>query len=230
MENIESYLKEYKDTFESQHVLMVPDNHQQHNPDPEYWAILLGDVKFNPERWKGKKAFDFGCGCGRNLYNLSTLAEWERIDGCDISRSNAKYAKEWFDEKNTTSAICQTWENNGQYVQPIQHSYEWNLPYKYDFIMSHIVFQHISNYNVRFNLMSDMYQGLNEGGLCSLHFMDLGDSVPYFEDSHKWLNCRVENEQYLVDDFNKIGFKDVSIETGNDFLTGVKAYYIKGTK
>jgi hypothetical protein len=78
--------------------------------------------------------------------------------------------------------------------------------------------------------MKDMYEGLNEGGLCSLHFMDLGDSVPYFENSNKWLNCRVENEQYLVDDFNKIGFKNVSIETGRDFLTGVKAYYIKGEK
>jgi SAM-dependent methyltransferase len=218
----DSYLKTYKDTFESQHVLMVPDNHQQHNPDPEYWAILLGDVKFNPERWKGKRAFDFGCGCGRNLYNLSTLAEWETIDGCDISRSNAAYSKQWFEIKNETDAKCMTWENNGKDIQPTQ--------YGYDFIMSHIVFQHISNYDVRYSIMEDMYKSLNDGGLCSLHFMDLGDSVPYFENSDKWLNCRVENPQFLVDDFNKIGFKDVSIETGNDFLTGVKAYYIKGTK
>lgn len=219
---IENYLKTYKDTFESQHVLMVPDNHQAHNPDPEYWAILLGDVKFNPERWKGKKAFDFGCGCGRNLYNLSTLAEWETIDGCDISKSNAAYAEQWYKDNTTTTAACKTWENNGKDIQP--------TPYGYDFIMSHIVFQHISNYNVRYSIMEDMYNSLNEGGLCSLHFMDLGESVPYFENSDKWLNCRVENKQYLVDDFNKIGFKNVSIETGRDFLTGVNAYYIKGEK
>jgi SAM-dependent methyltransferase len=219
---IENYLKTYKDTFESQHVLMVPDNHQQHNPDPEYWAILLGDVKFNPEKWKGKKAFDFGCGCGRNLYNLSTLAEWETIDGCDISKSNAAYAEQWYKDNTTTTAACKTWENNGKDIQP--------TPYGYDFIMSHIVFQHISNYNVRYSIMEDMYNSLNEGGLCSLHFMDLGESVPYFENSDKWLNCRVENKQYLVDDFNKIGFKNVSIETGRDFLTGVNAYYIKGEK
>ena len=219
---IEEYLKKYKDTFESQHVLMVPDNHQQHNPDPEYWAILLGDVKFNHERWKGKRAFDFGCGCGRNLYNLSTLAEWETIDGCDISKSNAEYSKEWFEIKNETQAKCVTWENNGKDIQP--------TPYNYDFIMSHIVFQHISNYDVRYSIMEDMYNSLNEGGLCSLHFMDLSESVPYFENSDKWMNCRVENEQYLVDDFNKIGFKNVRIETGRDYLTGVKAYYIKGEK
>ena len=219
---LDNYLKTYKDTFESQHVLMVPDNHQQHNPDPEYWAILLGDVKFNPERWKGKRAFDFGCGCGRNLYNLSTLAEWETIDGCDISKSNAEYAGKWYMDNTKTSAACKTWENNGKDIQP--------TPYNYDFIMSHIVFQHISNYDVRYSIMKDMYDSLNEGGLCSLHFMDLGDSVPYFENSESWLNCRVENEQYLVDDFNKIGFKDVSVQTGSDFLTGVKAYYIKGIK
>jgi SAM-dependent methyltransferase len=219
---IEEYLKKYKDTFESQHVLMVPDNHQQHNPDPEYWAILLGDVKFNHERWKGKRAFDFGCGCGRNLYNLSTLAEWETIDGCDISKSNAEYSKEWFEIKNETQAKCVTWENNGKDIQP--------TPYNYDFIMSHIVFQHISNYDVRYSIMEDMYNSLNEGGLCSLHFMDLSESVPYFENSDKWMNCRVENEQYLVDDFTKIGFKNVRIETGRDYLTGVRAYYIKGEK
>lgn len=219
---IESYLKTYKDTFESQHVLMVPDNHQQHNPDPEYWAILLGDIKFNAERWKGKRAFDFGCGCGRNLVNLSTLAEWETIDGCDISKSNAEYAGKWYMDNTKTSAACKTWENNGKDIQP--------TPYGYDFIMSHIVFQHISNYDVRYSIMKDMYDSLNEGGLCSLHFMDLGDSVPYFENSEEWLNCRVENEQYLVDDFNKIGFQNVRIETGRDYLTGVKAYYIKGEK
>jgi cyclopropane fatty-acyl-phospholipid synthase-like methyltransferase len=201
---------------------MVPDNHQQHNPDPEYWAILLGDVKFNPERWTGKRAFDFGCGCGRNLINLSTLAEWETIDGCDISKSNAEYAQQWYSKNTTKIAKCRTWENNGKDIQP--------TVYGYDFIMSHIVFQHISNYSVRYSIMEDMYNNLNAGGLCSLHFMDLGDSVPYFEDSDKWLNCRVENEQYLVDDFNKIGFKNVKVETGRDFLTGVKAYYIKGEK
>jgi SAM-dependent methyltransferase len=222
---IDSYLKTYKDTFESQHVLMSADKdggHTPHNSDSEYWAILLGDVKFNPERWKGKRAFDFGCGCGRNLINLSTLAEWETIDGCDISKSNAAYAQQWYIDKTISTAACKTWENNGKDIQP--------TPYGYDFIMSHIVFQHISNYNVRYSIMEDMYKSLNEGGLCSLHFMDLGESVTYFENSDKWLNCRVENEQFLVDDFNKIGFKDVSVQTGRDYLTGVKVYYIKGTK
>jgi 2-polyprenyl-3-methyl-5-hydroxy-6-metoxy-1,4-benzoquinol methylase len=222
MENTNDYLKKYKQQFESEHTLMVVDNHHQHNPDPEYWAILLGDVQFNPDAWHGKSAFDFGCGCGRNLYNLSTLANWANIDGCDISPSNAKYAKEWFDSKNETSANCTTWESGGDDIQP--------TPRKYDFIMSHIVFQHISNYDVRFNIITNMFNSLNDGGLCSLHFMDLSVSSTYYENSLEYKNCRVETEQYLIDDFNKIGFKNVRVETGKDYLTGARSYYIKGNK
>jgi cyclopropane fatty-acyl-phospholipid synthase-like methyltransferase len=216
------YLNRYKKEFEDTHHLMMETNHEMHNHDPEYWAMLLGPIKFNPKHWKGKKAFDFGCGCGRNLINLSTLADWETIDGCDISNSNANYAQQWYIDNTISTAACKTWENNGKDIQP--------TPYGYDFIMSHIVFQHISNYDVRYSIMEDMYNSLNEDGLCSLHFMDLGESVTYFENSDKWMNCRVENEQYLVDDFNKIGFKDVSVETGKDYLTSAKSYYIKGTK
>jgi 2-polyprenyl-3-methyl-5-hydroxy-6-metoxy-1,4-benzoquinol methylase len=222
MENLNGYLEKYKQQFESEHHLMTVNNHYVHNPDPEYWNILLGDVKNNPEIWEGKNAFDFGCGCGRNLENLSTLANWANIDGCDISPSNAKYAKEWFNKKNTSSALCTTWENNGKDIQPI--------PQKYDFIMSHIVFQHISNYSVRFNIITDMFNSLNEGGLCSLHFMDLGISSDYYDNSLEYKNCKVLNKQYLVDDFNKIGFKNIRVETGNDYLTSVRSYYIKGNK
>jgi 2-polyprenyl-3-methyl-5-hydroxy-6-metoxy-1,4-benzoquinol methylase len=222
MENLNGYLEKYKQQFESEHHLMTVNNHYVHNPDPEYWNILLGDVKNNPEIWEGKNAFDFGCGCGRNLENLSTLANWANIDGCDISPSNAKYAKEWFDKKNTSSALCATWENNGKDIQP--------TPRKYDFIMSHIVFQHISNYSVRFNIITDMFNSLNEGGLCSLHFMDLTISSDYYDNSLEYKNCKVLNKQYLVDDFNKIGFKNIRVETGNDYLTSVRSYYIKGNK
>ena len=73
--------------------------------------------------------------------------------------------------------------------------------------MSHIVFQHISNYDVRFSIITDMYNSLNDGGLCSLHFMDLLVSSTYYENSLDYQNCRVLNEQYLVDDFKKIGCK-----------------------
>lgn len=221
---LNNYLKNYKDTFESQHNLMVVENHYQHNSDPEYWAMLLGNIKFNSEEWEGKNALDFGCGCGRNLYNLSTLANWANIDGCDISPSNAAYAKQWFDSKNQTSAKCKTWESSGNNIQPAEADY-------YDFIMSHIVFQHISSYDVRYSIMSDMYRSLKEGGLCSLHFMDMEVASQYFENSNEWKNCVVGNPQFLIDDFKKIGFKNVTCETGNGHgYGGYTTYYLKGNK
>lgn len=242
--SLNDYLKKYKEQFESEHSLMTVNNHHVHNPDPEYWNILLGEVKYNPDFWEGKNAFDFGCGCGRNLYNLSTLANWNNINGCDISQSNAKYAKKWFDSKNKTSANCTTWESKGDDIQP---SGWFGTNVKYDFIMSHIVFQHISNYNVRFKIITDMFNSLNNGGLCSLHFMDLGtlkksitiasnslnfldkdESSTYYENSFKYKNCKVLNKKYLVNDFEKIGFKNVKVEVGRDFLTLATTYYIKG--
>jgi ubiquinone/menaquinone biosynthesis C-methylase UbiE len=227
MENINNYLKTYKEQFESQHILMSAKKdggHSQHQSDPEYWSMLLGPIKYNSEYWNGKRAFDFGCGCGRNLVNLSTLADWETIDGCDISPSNASYAKQYFDKDNKTSAKCKTWESPGNNIQPAEENY-------YDFIMSHIVFQHISSYDVRFSIMSDMYRSLKEGGLCSLHFMDMEISSQYFENSNEWKNCVVGNPQYLIDDFKKIGFKDVSCDTGSGAgYGGYTTYYIKGTK
>jgi len=218
------YLSRYKKEFEDTHHLMIVNNHHVHNPDPEYWGKLLNDVRDNAERWKGKRALDFGCGCGRNLYNLTTLAEWEQIDGCDISPSNASYAKQYFDKNNKTSAKCKTWESPGNTIQPAEENY-------YDFIMSHIVFQHISNYDVRFSIMSDMYRSMRDGGLCSLHFMDMITASSYFENSLDYKNCVVDNPQYLIDDFIKIGFKDVTCETGNGVgYGGYTTYYIKGTK
>ena len=48
-------------------------NHPEHNPNPKYWDLLLGDIKIAPEKWEGKKALDFGCGQGRNVTNLLSL-------------------------------------------------------------------------------------------------------------------------------------------------------------
>jgi hypothetical protein len=79
--------------------------------------------------------------------------------------------------------------------------------------------------------MTDMYRSLKEGGLCSLHFMDMEISSQYFENSNEWKNCVVSNSQYLIDDFKKIGFKDISCDTGNGAgYGGYTTYYIKGTK
>ena len=215
------YLDRYKKEFEDGHSGMTVDNHQQHNADPEYWDMLLGPVKSNPDNWKGKRAFDFGCGCGRNLKNLLDLAEWDLVYGCDISKSNAKYAKEWTEGYYPGKA--HTWESMGADIQPCEEN-------SFDFIMSHIVMQHISNYSVRYSILTDMYKCLKTDGLVSLHYLDMNHSSFYHEESNTYQNCRVENPQYLINDFEKIGFKNVTCDTGRDPFTGQTTYYIKGYK
>ena len=220
-----SYLINQKKFFQDTHHLMVPENHQAHNADPEYWNILLKEINLNPSKWKNKNALDFGCGCGRNLINLSQLADWYTIDGCDISERNAQYSKTWFEEnkKNNTS-LCKTWENNGKDIQPTKDNY-------YDFIMSHIVFQHISNYNIRYSIIKDMYRAIKPNGLVSLHFMDLEMGSNYYDDCLDFKNCSVDNPEFLIQDFKEIGFKNVSCDVGTDFfLVNRKSFYIKGYK
>jgi 2-polyprenyl-3-methyl-5-hydroxy-6-metoxy-1,4-benzoquinol methylase len=183
--------------------------------------MLLGPIKFNPDNWKGKKAFDFGCGCGRNLKNLLDLAEWDSVYGCDISKQNAEYAKQWTEQYYPGKVS--TWESMGADIQPCEEN-------TFDFIMSHIVLQHVSNYSIRFSILTDMYKCLKTDGLISLHYLDMDHSSAYYEESNTYQNCRVENKQFLIEDFIKIGFKDVYCETGIDPFTGQKTYYIKGTK
>lgn len=224
MINNEEYLKIQKEFFQNTHHLMTINNHHVHNSDPEYWDILLGNIKKSPDNWVGKKALDFGCGCGRNLKNLISITNWDTVDGCDISLYNANYSKQWFeDNKGDSNTKCTTWENSGSDIKPSKDEY-------YDFIMSHIVFQHISNYDVRYSIMVDMYRSLKTDGLVSLHFMDLGGSCSYYDNPSEFLNCRVEDENFLINDFKKIGFKNVTCETGSDYLIGNKSYYIKGVK
>ena len=169
----------------------------------------------------GSTALDFGCGCGRNIKNLLDLAEWRKVDGCDISKKNTEYAKNWVNKFYINKT--ETWETKGNDLQPCDQN-------KYDFIMSHIVFQHISDYDIRFSILSDIYKCLKIGGLASLHFLDLPISNNYYENSRKIQNCRVENKQFLIDDFKKIGFNNIECTIGNDYFLNKPSYYIKGYK
>ena len=75
-----------------------------------------------------------------------------------------------------------------------------------------------------------MYKCLKPDGLVSLHYLDMDQSSPYYEESNTYQNCRVENSQYLINDFEKIGFKNVICDIGTDPFTGQRTHYIKGYK
>jgi SAM-dependent methyltransferase len=99
------------------------NNHPEHNSNPLYWDLLLGDIKFTPEKFKKKVALDFGCGKGRNVTNMLSLAEFERVDGVDISPNNIAYCKETYQNQNSIFYL-----NNGSNLQDLKTD-------EYDFII-----------------------------------------------------------------------------------------------
>jgi hypothetical protein len=43
-------------------------------------------------------------------------------------------------------------------------------------------------------------------------------------------NCRVENKQFLIDNFKKIEFNNIECTIGNGYFINQPSYYIKGYK
>ncbi len=225
-----SYIQFTKDSFERYHEGMTVENHKAHNEDVEYQTAFMEFVKNNKDFFQGKKALDFGCGCGRNIKNLLDLNIFAQVDGCDISKKNIEYSKKFVETSHPGKT--HTWETNGYTLEPAPDN-------EYDFIMSHIVFQHIANWSIRYSLLADIYRILKPGGTIVLHFMDLGGSVVYYDDYPDpgetnpplgLYNCRVEDPQYLIEDFEEIGFLDVDVQVGVDPFSQQESYYVRGIK
>ena len=131
-------------------------NHPEHNSNPDYWDILLGDLK-DKENWNDKVALDFACGKGRNVSNMFNLCNWNRVDGIDISIGNIDYNKETYKNQNSN-----WYSTNGIDVSDLKAG-------EYDFIMSTIALQHIPVYDIRKSLISDLFRTLKPNGLFNLN-------------------------------------------------------------
>lgn len=222
-EKYKHFISSQKNFFEKINESMKKTNHNEHYLNPDYWNILLSDIKNDSERWKNKTALDFGCGCGRNIKTLLEMADWKRVDGVDISKKNIEYS---FDFVNSIfPGKCKTYENDGITIK------EGND--EYDFIMSTIVFQHIPSHEIRYSILLDMFDLLKKDGLLSIQFGDMSNSVGYFENKTEFdennTNSRVENINYVIEDLKNIGFKNiVAIDNTKEFHC--KWYFIKATK
>lgn len=222
-----TFLSETKQFFEDLNEGMQIDNHKQHNIEPNYRNILLKEIIENPKYWENKIALDFGCGCGRNIKNLLNFADFKRVDGCDISRKNIEYTKKYINEFFDDSK-CNTWEVDGATFNSCKDN-------TYDFIMSHQVFQHIANYEVRYSILSDMYRVLKPGGIISIHFLNIDEYVDYYQNyntatKHTMCNVRVDNPNNVVSDLKKIGFKDITFIESQNYYGNRQEYYFKGKK
>lgn len=210
-----TYLNRLKDFYTGQETEnMARENHKSHNSNPEYWNLLLGDIKKNPDEWNGKKALDFGCGCGRNIENLLNLSSWQRVDGCDISETNVEYTKKYLADLGFTGDRTKGYTIDGENLSEIPDD-------EYDFVMSTIVFQHINSYDVRFNLMKEIFRVLKPGGLFSFQMGIKKESkITYFNNGYDALgpvNVIVDNPSLLLEDMKKAGFRDRKYKLGVSF-------------
>lgn len=193
-------------------------NHEQHNSNPDYWGILLKDIKGN---YDNRVGLDFGCGKGRNVTNMLTLSDWKHVDGIDISTGNIQYCKDVY--KDQPSAF---YANSGKDLQPL-------LSNTYDFVMSTIVFQHICVHELRMSLMRDIYRVMKSGGIFSFQmgYGDMnfkGDAVPheYYANNYDAANSngtfdvRVTDEEFLRKDLEEIGFRDIEFSITNSWEDG----------
>lgn len=214
------YTKMQKHFYESTADNMVKQDHRQHDENPDYWDILLGPVKRDSEKWKGKMALDFGCGTGRNISNLFKLAEWFRVDGVDIARNNLLHARNLLGKEDINFNL---YENNGVDLARIFDN-------TYSFVMSTIVLQHIAVYDIRFSLLKEIYRVMVRGGLFSFQ-MGYGEGrgrAEYHENAYeaKGTNSEydviVNNPSDVVNDLQKIGFTDITYEITPPFDDGHK--------
>lgn len=194
-------------------------NHREHNKNKDYWRILLSDIREDAEFWSNKRALDFGCGHGRNIINIFPLADWKAVEGVDISKENIKYA-----EKNTKHLKKRKYDikfyvNNGYDLADIKSN-------RYDFVMSTITFQHICVHEIRYNLLSEIYRVMRPGALFSFqmgHGKKAHNSVGYYENfydakgTNSDMDCRVDKEEYLIEDLKKIGFTMIEYQLRTPF-------------
>ena len=191
-------------------------NHEEHNTNPDYWNILLGDLK-NKENWDGKVALDFACGRGRNVTNMFNLCDWVRIDGIDISNGNISQNKSDYKNQNS-NWYC----NNGIDVSDLKDN-------EYDFIMSTIALQHIPVYDIRKSLITDLLRTLKSGGLFSFQMgygneiLSTENRISYFENhydangTNSVCDVRVQNIEDIIKDLQEIGYTNITTEVRESY-------------
>jgi ubiquinone/menaquinone biosynthesis C-methylase UbiE len=201
-------------------------NHPEHNDNPDYWDILLGDLK-KAENWNGKTALDFACGKGRNVTNMLSLANWSRVDGIDISFGNIEFCKQQY-----SNQLSNWYCNNGTDVSDLKDN-------EYDFIMSTIALQHIPVYDIRKSLITDLLRTLKPGGLFSFQMgfgegleSPIGPRSSYFDNSYEVTgtnsrhDVRVHNEEEVVLDLLKIGYTNIKTEVKESYSDSGHTHWI----
>ena len=164
-----------------------------------------------------KIALEFGCGLGRNIALFGK--RFKRIDGADISTKYISKCRQKFPNSNF-------YVTNGIRLN--------NIPAEaYDLVFSITVLQHIPIYDIRFNLLKEIYRVLKNGGWFSaqMGFGERGSSVDYYENyfdapnTNSACDVRVEKVDYIKKDLENIGFKNFEYKVVSCIDTGDSHQY-----
>lgn len=184
-------------------------NHGEHNGNADYWDILLADIK-NKDLWHNKKALDFGCGKGRNVTNLLSLANWLTVDGVDISVGNISHCEKTYPDQKSN-----WYTNNGLDLEKLKTG-------NYDFVMSTITFQHIPVHEIRKNILKEIFRVMRPKGIFSFQMgygpIEEGVENPasYYDNiylascTNSVFDIRVDDESIVVKELSEIGFINVT--------------------
>lgn len=179
----------------------VVGSFDQHNNWKDYDTFLFKDILNLSE----KIVLDFGCGPGRNLVKFNNF--FKRMDGIDISQNNIDKAKLYL--KHNQISEYNLFTTNGTDLIKILND-------QYDIVMSTICFQHICIWEIRFNLLQEIYRVIKPNGFITLQ-MGFGprtevNSVDYYNNfyeaqaTNSCMDTRVEDSNQIKKDLEKIGF------------------------
>lgn len=170
--------------------------------------------KYLLEHYKGNKriALDFACGMGRMMLHMSN--EFKVVDGVDLNENNLSFAKKYLSENNLSAERYNLYLSDGLSV---------DIPKKkYDFIYSTIALQHICVHKIRFNIIKDLYEHLNQDGAMCLQFgFGYDNGIRYFDNfysargTNASYDISIPNESYLPNiekEFYDLGFKKIKYE------------------
>ena len=183
-------------------------NHREHDKNNDYWEILLKPMFENHFDY----VLDFGCGHGRNISNILKNSSCLRCDGVDISSENIKYTEKNLNKEIEDKNRYKLYVNNGIDIKIIDND-------SYNFIVSTIVFQHICVYEIRYNLLKDIYRILKQDGIFSFQMgfgfghkaaADYYDNIYDAEGTNSLYDVRVEKSEYIENDLKNIGYKNIS--------------------
>jgi SAM-dependent methyltransferase len=193
---------------------------EAHNEYEDYKTYLWKDI---PDL-KQKDVLDFGCGPGRNL--LKYHDTFNSIDGVDLATKNLETARQWLTSSGLTADKFKLYKNDGITLMGIPSQ-------SYDVVMSTICLQHISVYDIRFNLLKEFHRVLRPNGYVTLQFLYTAkkpNTVKYYDnkydadDSNGAYDCVVENPDYIKSDLEKLGFTNFNyyIRPSIEVLGGVR--------